>query len=157
MNTDSPYEVRRATRDDATALALLRHEFRSGRAELVEDKAAFLIRAEAWMREHLPMHDRWRAWLVEVDGAVVGNVWLQIIEKVPNPGAEQERHAYVTNFFVRPEFRGAGAGAALLSLLQLECETFNVDTIFLWPTAQSRPLYARHGFTSSNDVLTLKR
>jgi GNAT superfamily N-acetyltransferase len=108
------------------------------------------------MREHLRMHDRWRAWLVEVDGAIVGNIWLQIIEKVPNPGAEQERHAYVTNFFVRPEFRGAGAGSALLSILQLECQTLDIDTIFLWPSAQSRPLYARHGFTSSNDVLTLK-
>jgi ribosomal protein S18 acetylase RimI-like enzyme len=46
---------------------------------------------------------------------LVGNLWLQLIEKIPNPTTEPEQHAYVTNFYVTEAARGQGIGTMLLS------------------------------------------
>jgi len=32
-----------------------------------------------------------------------------------------------------------------------------VDSVFLWPSEQSRPLYERFGFETSSGVMVLKR
>ena len=53
---------------------------------------------------------RWLCWVAERDGALVGNVWMQLLEKIPNPVARPEWHGYVSSFFVLPEHRGAGIG-----------------------------------------------
>ncbi len=105
------------------------------------------------MRTHLDDDTHWRAWIVEIDDAPVGTVWLQIIEKLPNPVVERELHAYVTNLFVLPESRGHGAGGLLLSALLGECAALDVDTIILWPTPESRTLYQRHGFGVTDAVM----
>ena len=55
--------------------------------------------------------------------------------------------------FVLPEHRGRGAGGLLLSTLLAECRSLGVDTIFLWPTPESRTLYQRHGFAVTDSVM----
>ncbi|GIW13485.1 MAG: hypothetical protein KatS3mg062_0924 [Tepidiforma sp.] len=102
------WRVRRASPEDAAALARLRWEFRVEAGEPVESEAAFLDRAARWMAARLA-GDRWQAWLAEVDGAApAGCIWLQVIEKLPNPGDEEELHGYVTSLFVAPALRGKG-------------------------------------------------
>jgi GNAT superfamily N-acetyltransferase len=153
MSSSPALLVRRATSADAAALARLRFAFRSSLAAAVEEELPFLDRCVAWMQPRLAADSRWRAWLLEANGAAAGNVWLQLVEKIPNPGKERELHAYLTSFFVRPEYRGHGAGSRMLSALVGECAALAVDTIFLWPTARSRSLYTRHGFTEANSLL----
>jgi GNAT superfamily N-acetyltransferase len=153
MDTRLQAKVRRATLADARALAELRFAFRASLAEPVESEQSFIDRCAAWMESRLAEHGRWRVWLLETETAVVGTVWLQLIEKLPNPVLERELHAYLTNFYVHPEHRGHGGGAALLAALLAECESLRVDSIFLWPTRQSRPLYERHGFTGESRVM----
>lgn len=153
MKTDPQPRVRRAKAPDARALAGLRFAFRSSLATPVESQAEFVARCAIWMQSHLDDDAHWRAWIAEHAGSAVGTVWLQIIEKLPNPVVERELHAYVTNMFVLPEHRGHGVGALLLSALLAECESLDVDTILLWPTPDSRTLYARHGFTVRDDVM----
>ena len=145
--------VRRAKASDAGALAVLRFAFRSSLATPVESQAEFVARCAIWMQSHLEDDAHWRGWIAEHSGAAVGTVWLQIIEKLPNPVVERELHAYVTNLFVLPEHRGNGVGGLLLSALLAACQSLDVDTIFLWPTPNSRTLYARHGFTVRDDVM----
>src|SRR6185503_548338 len=79
--------VRRATQSDAAALARLRLEFRGPRAPMVETEHAFLDRCAAWMHARLGGDSIWRVWLVERNRHPVGNVWLQVVEKLPNPTA----------------------------------------------------------------------
>jgi GNAT superfamily N-acetyltransferase len=153
METGLKPRIRRANASDASALAGLRFAFRSSLANPVEPRAEFVSRCAIWMQSHLEDDTHWRAWIAEQDGAAVGTVWLQIVEKLPNPVVERELHAYVTNLFVLPEHRGHGTGALLLSAPLAECKTLDVDTIFLWPTPQSRTLYARQGFTVRDDVM----
>ncbi|HEX5437732.1 MAG TPA: GNAT family N-acetyltransferase [Gemmatimonadaceae bacterium] len=138
--------IRLATAADAVALAQLRYEFRAAMDPAQEEEAAFAARCADWMRRHLESA-QWRAWVAATDaGELVGTLWLALIEKVPNPVAEPEEHAYLTNVFVRPAARGAGVGSALLREAIAWCAQRGIDTAFLWPSSRSVPWYGRHGF-----------
>jgi len=147
--------VRPAVPEDAAALAALRWEFRAGRAAPTEDREAFLERCAAWMRTELATCVSWRAWVADSAGEIVGQAWLHTMQKVPNPIGERERHAYFSNLYVKPSARG-GVGVRLLRAAIEWCEAAGVDTIVLWPTPRSRPLYVRHGFTDRVDFFALQ-
>jgi GNAT superfamily N-acetyltransferase len=147
--------VRAAGAADAAELARLRYEFRAAERPAVEGREAFIARCAAWMRERLASGSGWHCIVAEKDGATVGHVWLQVVDKVPNPGAnEPERHVYLTNLYVRPDARG-GPGSALLEAALAWCRERRADTVILWPSEQSRTLYARYGFAPSTDILAL--
>lgn len=153
MNTPADGQVRLATLDDASALAVLRYEFRASHRPAIESADEFLPRCVEWMRLRLADDARWRVWVLDHAGDVVGNVWLQLVEKLPNPNADRELHGYITNFFVRPQHRNGGAGSRMLRAVLDECERSGVDTVFLWPSERSRSLYERHGFTGASAIL----
>jgi GNAT superfamily N-acetyltransferase len=106
------------------------------------------------MRAELTSAARWRAWVAVADTALVGQAWLQTIEKMPNPVDERERHAYISNVFVQPPFRG-GVGARLLDAALAWTRANQVDRVILWPSARSVTLYERRGFTHRGDVMEL--
>jgi GNAT superfamily N-acetyltransferase len=147
-------DVRPATVADADALAELRWEFRAGRDEAVEDRSAFLARCAEWMRRELA-GTAWRAWVAVRDGRIVGQVWLQVVRKMPNPIGERDRHGYLSNLYVMPSERG-GIGTRLLRSAIDWAAADRVDRVVLWPSAQSVTLYARHGFTRQGDVMELR-
>ena len=109
------------------------------------------------MRRRLTPRSGWLCWVAEERGRIAGHVWLATIEKVPNPVAEAERHAYVTNVYVRPENRGAGAGKRLMAAAMSWCESHGVDSVILWPTQKSRSLYTRAGFAAANGLMERPR
>ena len=143
--------IRRAIPDDAELLAQFRFAFRTRRTESYED---FIARCAAWMRERLTADSHWRAWILIAGDTPAGNLWLQLVEKIPNPSAgEPELHAYISNFYVVPEHRNRGGGAQLMEAALAECRAQNADQVFLWPTEESRSLYERFGFGVSESVL----
>lgn len=148
--------IRPATSRDAATLARLRYEFRASFGKVEEAEAEFLPRCEHWIRERLEDGGSWAAWLAAREGMTAGTIWLQWIEKIPNPVAELEWHGYITNLYVRESFRGNQLGSALLNAALTACRTRGVDAIILWPTPRSRTLYSRHGFTVANDVMQLR-
>jgi GNAT superfamily N-acetyltransferase len=152
--------IRLATPDDAAMLAKLRFDLRASLHELREDEAAFVERCASWMRERLrpervERDDRWRCWIAERDGAMVGSVWVQLIEKIPNPIAALESYVYLTNFYVRPEHRGHGIGSHLLEAAVSWSRSNNAELVLLWPTERSKTLYERHGFLPADDFMEL--
>lgn len=147
--------IRRATVSDAALLAELRYEFRAAIAVAVEPREAFLARCSPWMARQLGDDGSgWLCWLACDGNTIVGNLWLARLAKIPNPVGEPEAHAYVTNFYVRPGFRG-GTGARLLEAALAWCRAEGVDSVILWPTRASRSLYARHGFEPGDDLMEL--
>jgi GNAT superfamily N-acetyltransferase len=147
-------DVRAARPADAAELARLRYEFRAAERTAAEPYERFVERATVWMRRRLEDDASWRCFVATKDGALVGHVWVQLIEKVPNPGGDEaERHAYLTNLYVRPAARGGTGGALLRSALDW-CRRQAVDTVILWPTERSRSLYARYGFSGSGAVMS---
>jgi len=150
-------EVRAATPADAVALASLRWEFRAGRDRAIESQQAFVDRCSEWMREGLA-GGSWHAWVAVSDPGgderIVGQVWVSLIQKMPNPIGERERHAYLSNLYAQPAERG-GVGTALLQTVIDWARANGVDRIVLWPSAKSVTLYHRHGFTRDGDVMEL--
>jgi GNAT superfamily N-acetyltransferase len=145
--------IRPATPADARTLAELRWEFRAGKDAPVEERGAFIDRCAAWMSAELKA-GTWRAWAAERDGAIVGQAWLQVLSKVPNPNGERARHAYISNVYVTPAARG-GVGTRLLDAAIEWASAHQIDRIVLWPTTRSRSMYMRHGFTPNGEVLEL--
>lgn len=146
-------EVRRATAEDAEAVAALRFEFRSSVEPATESASEFLVRCADWMKSRLRDGGPWHCWVAEDGGGILGHAWLELVEKVPNPVAEPERHAYLTNVYVRPQHRGQGWGDALVRAALGWCRSQEVDSVFLWPTEKSRTLYSRHGFAPSSEIM----
>jgi len=145
--------IRLATEADVAILSQMRFALRT-KPENVETEKAFLERCTEWMRNHLE-NDSWRCWIVEEDDSIMGALWLQLVEKIPNPTSESEFFAYITNVFVKESARGKGLGSKLLSEAFAFCEQQKVETVILWPTEKSRPLYERHGFAVRSDVFEL--
>lgn len=133
---------------------MLRYSFRSISDNDVESEATFLTRCSSWMSERL-QQSNWRCWVVEQDSAILGALWLQLIEKIPNPTSEPEFHAYITNVFINEAARGAGLGSQLLTEALTFCKQQSVHAVILWPTEKSRTLYERHGFAIRPDLLEL--
>ncbi len=147
--------IRSAIPADAAALAQLRYAFRSTLGSAVENEPAFLARAERWLDERLRT-PAWLAWLADAPGAgVIGQCYLHVIEKIPNPVGEAEWIGYVTNVFVKPEWRGRGIASSLIDLALAHCRNYGAYSVILWPTDESRSLYARNGFVTPKRLMEL--
>jgi GNAT superfamily N-acetyltransferase len=147
------WHIRPATPADAPELARLRYAFRTERRPATEPEAEFLERCAGWMVRSLADRDRWRCWVAVSESQLVGTVWLQLIEKLPNPGEESEINGYVTSVYVIPALRHEGVGSGLVSTCLKQCDGMDVDAVFLWSTPHSRRLYERHGFAVRDDLL----
>jgi len=149
-------EIRLATESDAKMLARLRYEFRSSFHEVIEPDVSFVERCTAWMQDRLRNDSQWKCWIAEYRQTPVGNVWAQLVEKIPNPIAEPEQYVYVTNFYVRAEHRSHGIGSKLLSAVLAWSRSQNTRTVILWPTERSKRFYASHGFSNTHDIMQLE-
>lgn len=153
---DSATTIRLATAADAHRLAELRYQFRAAFAPINETEAVFVARCRGWMQERLQAHRGWYCWVSAQSDVIIGTLWLQLIEKIPNPVEEPEFHAYISNFYVCEEVRGQGIGARMLQTALDWSRAAQVHTVLLWPTPLSRSLYLRHGFAVSADILALE-
>ncbi|HXI61266.1 MAG TPA: GNAT family N-acetyltransferase [Pyrinomonadaceae bacterium] len=154
-NRQSEFTIRLAGEADARSLARLRYAFRASTGIATENEAIFLDRCTAWMEEHLAAESRWKCWVTEKNGKLTGCVWVQLVEKIPNPRDESENHAYLTNFYVEESMRGRGVGSRLLEEVIAWCRTHDVHAVILWPTNRSRGLYGRQGFAVRDDLMEL--
>jgi GNAT superfamily N-acetyltransferase len=147
--------VRIASESDAMMLARLRYELRSSGRDVVENELTFLERCACWMQRRLELESSWKCWIAEWDQEPVGSVWVQLIEKIPNPITEGESYVYLTSFYVREQYRSKGIGAMLLSAAVAWSKSQKAHAVILWPTERSKPFYSRHGFVVADDVMQL--
>ena len=143
-----------ANSNDAAALAKLRYRFRSIADADRETESEFLARCTNWMSRHL-RSENWICWVAREDQDIIGVLWLELIEKIPNPTNEPELHGYVTNVFVDETARGKGIGSQLIDIAIEFCKQRKVDSMILWPSQMSRALYRRHGFSVSERLFEL--
>ena len=135
-------------------MAVMRYDFRTELGEPVETQQEFVERATAWLAHRLELGS-WTGWLAVEQEQPVGLVLVHLVEKVPNPVVEPESLGYVSSLYVRPERRDRGVGDALLRTAVDFCRQYGVDTVVLWPSPRSVPLYERHGFQRSGHVMEL--
>jgi GNAT superfamily N-acetyltransferase len=154
--SEEKVKIRLATELDAVTLAQLRYEFRSSFHQVIERDESFVERCTAWMQDRLRANTDWKCWIAECRQTLVGNVWAQLIEKIPNPLAEPEQYVYVTNFYVLEDVRSNGIGSKLLRAVVDWSQSQNAQTIILWPTEQSKHFYSHHGFSITPDIMQLE-
>jgi GNAT superfamily N-acetyltransferase len=147
-------KVRRAGPGDARAMAVMRYVFRTELGEPVESEQEFVGRATTWLADRLELGS-WTGWLALEHEQPVGLVLVHLVEKVPNPVVEPESLGYVSSLYVRPEYRERGIGDVLLRTAVDFCRDHDVDTVVLWPSPRSVPLYERHGFRRQGAVMEL--
>lgn len=145
--------IRPATASDALLLARFRYAFRSSLSRTNESEDEFVQRCSRWMQQRLEPGSLWRCWIAEQNHMPAGHLWVQLIEKIPNPTDEPEVHAYITNFYVQEAARSQGIGSKLLVTALEWLQSQHVDAVILWPTPASRSLYLRHGFAVRDDLL----
>jgi GNAT superfamily N-acetyltransferase len=145
--------IRPAGPGDAAALAALRWQFKveDDGGNVPEDEEKFTAECEGWLRAR--MAGPWRAWLAEVEGRPCGHVFVSLVEKVPSPFPGSEALGYVTNFYVIPEHRNRGLGKALLDEVTRYARAHQLDTLIVWPSERSTPLYQRCGFGRPGELL----
>ena len=88
--------------------------------------------------------------------AIVGQVWLHTVRKIPNPIAEREQLAYLSNLYVQAVRARRHRHAPARSRARLVPAPTAIDRVVLWPSARSVTLYLRHGFSRGGDVMELK-
>ncbi|MEU9862537.1 GNAT family N-acetyltransferase [Streptomyces sp. NPDC047971] len=147
--------VRSARPSDARALAAMRWTFRREDGEgQTPTPVPPLDEAERWIRERLD-DGTWLAWVAETEGEIRGHVFLCLVERMPEPYADNKPVGYVTNFFVLPSHRNQGAGSALLEALKQYARTAGIEGLIVWPSERSAPLYRRSGFHPPEELLEL--
>jgi GNAT superfamily N-acetyltransferase len=149
-------QIRAARATDASDLARLRHSLYAEHDRAEEPLDVYTSRFVGFVRDALAS-DAWRIWVGELDGRVVGAMWLQLVERVPRPGEERGSLpiGYLTNAFVEPELRDGGLGSRMLEEVVSWARGRGVEEIIVWPSERSYPFYERAGFSRTSDPLVL--
>ncbi|MFC3493530.1 GNAT family N-acetyltransferase [Glycomyces rhizosphaerae] len=146
--------IRPATGADAAELARLRWEFKLEEEPVAPEvgaQQAFLSNCEAWLRTRLA--GTWKAWVAETADQIIGHVFVSVVERMPSPTGIDAPIGYLTNFFVVQQHRGRGVGASLLEAVNDHARKVPLCTMIVWPSERSDPLYRRHGYAVSDELL----
>src|SRR4051794_1349164 len=100
--------VRVADAGDAAALARLRAVWSDG------DEPGFERRMAEWLEAEGERRTTWLAWL---DREAVGMASLFEYRRMPRPGRPDSRWGYLSNMYVRAEYRKRGIASALLAAI----------------------------------------
>jgi GNAT superfamily N-acetyltransferase len=130
--------VRVAEARDVGALARLRALWSEAEEPGSERRMADWLESEG---------DRRTTWLATTDGEPVGMASLFEYRRMPRPGRPDSRWGYVSNMFVRAEYRNRGVASALLNAIVAAADERGYARLVLSPSAEALPLYERAGFS----------
>lgn len=151
MNNNQAVKVRRADPSDGAALAALRWEFSKEDGLSIEETWEDF--QDLWRGFwHTAEAHGWVVWVAERDGQLLGNMWVQLVEKVPRPGNRIRYLGYLTNVYVKPEARGQDVGSRILAEVIAWAKTENLELLFVWPSSESVEFYKSAGFSISADA-----
>jgi GNAT superfamily N-acetyltransferase len=131
--------VRVAGADDVGALAALRALWTGSAA----GEPMFEQRLGAWLAAEGSRRTMWPALLGDEP---IGMTSLLEYRRMPRPGQPDSRWGYLSNMFVREEWRDRGVGSLLLAAVIAVADERRYARIVLSPTLRSVPFYERAGF-----------
>jgi GNAT superfamily N-acetyltransferase len=152
-----PAAIELASPDDIDELARLRHALYDEYGDADLPLTAYLPAFRTFALSALTDR-RWRAWVAREDGRIVATMWIQVVERVPQPiGAGDGTIGYLTNAFVEPRHRNQGLGTRMLTEIREWARAEGVGTILCWPAPgeDAERFYARAGFGRGGGPMTL--
>lgn len=140
-------EVRRATPEDAPALAALRVAWGDEGGVVRE---GFATMFEEWARgtDHT-------GFVAVEGGEVVGMAWLAMLERPPSPERGTRVGGDVQSVYVRASHRGRGIGSELTRAVVDEARRRGAQRVTVQSSTRAVPVYERLGFASSPKLLQL--
>ena len=145
------YRIRQGTLADADRLARLRWDFSSVAQQAAQPFDAFQEPFAAYLAEAVA--SGLIIWVVESADRLLGNIYVQLVRKLPRPDRFGRHWGYVTNVYIIPEMRDSGIGAALMARVQQWASDEHLEFLILWPSERSIPFYQRTGFVLDQDAL----
>ena len=107
----------------------------------------------AWWRTDAGTRQAWLA--RDGAGVAVGMANLQVFHRMPRPGRDAGRWAYVANVWVDEAHRRRGVGRLLMTTALDWCRGQGMGRVVLNPSAMSVPLYSSLGFRPADDLMRL--
>ncbi|MBK7874318.1 MAG: GNAT family N-acetyltransferase [Planctomycetes bacterium] len=151
----TPFQIRRATRDDAARFAEGRLALFREMSDLAEgpDHDALLRDTRDVFADQIA-RGATLAWLaLDAAGHVVGSVALHVFERLPSVSNRVPFEAYVSHVWVASAWRRRGVGRALMDALAAEARARGAQRIRLHATEPGRKLYEALGYRlRSNDM-----
>lgn len=129
---------------DVGVVATLRSVWSSGPDEPdFEDRMAEWLAAEGARRT---------VWLATLPELAIGMASVFEYRRMPRPGAPDSRWGYVSNMFVREEFRNRGVGSRLMAGIIKAAEEHGYARLVVSPSSRALAFYGRAGFISLDDT-----
>ncbi len=142
---------RLATENDRAVLGDLRWRLQ---CEDAKDDAGRIAFAAEFARNTLHNEDLFH-FIVEEGGSAIGAMSVRKVWKVPAPGRDEAAWGYLTNCYVLPECRNAGAGQAILEFITDWARSERLELLVVWPSEPAYSFYERAGFARPSDPLVL--
>ena len=148
--------IRFAVPADAPELARLRWDFRADEHDR-QSRSEFMAECTVWLDAAMNS-ERWLVIVAAAQGApgradnLVGCMYLQLVEKVPIPGAIHRAWGYVTNVYVEADWRSQGIGGQMLDLLTAAGREQALEFLIVWPSEEAVPFYRRAGFRPAAEI-----
>ncbi len=104
--------------------------------------------------DHAERELSYKAFVVEVDGTVVGSTSCQLFAGLyPNVLAEQYRkYGYIWGVYVEPAYRGQGLAKRLTQKAIAYLKTLGCTRAILHASPSGKPVYTKLGFYESNEM-----
>ena len=97
----------------------------------------------------------WLVLVAEINGQLVGCVYLQKIAKLPRPGYLKREYGSITYLFVQKQYRGQGLRRQLLREIVQVAQSEGLEYLASRPEAGSHPVYRLHGFQQIDPEMKL--
>ncbi len=96
----------------------------------------------------------YKAFVVEIDGLVVGSVGCQLFAGLyPHILTDQYRkYGYIWGVYVEPICREQGLGKKLTSIAQEYLKSLDCTRVILHASPSGKPVYSSLGFSESNEM-----
>jgi GNAT superfamily N-acetyltransferase len=142
------FTVRRATAADIPALVELRIAFDTELAgELpIERAGEHRARIDEYLRSHVP-DGRFRVWVADAGGQVVGMAGLVAIDRPPHPRSRRAPEAMVFNVMTVSAWRRRGVGRAIMEAVIADGRALGCRRLVLRTSDEGSNLYAGLGFS----------
>lgn len=149
----SEYRIRRATMEDAPAIARHRVAMFRDMGDVNEDDVARLESASFVHMRQMMAERRYLGWLAERQGEIVAGGGLIISQLLPRPGAiDGGAQALIVNVYCEPEHRRRGLARELMTAMLDWCKRDRIAKVVLHASQDGRPLYESLGFVQTNEM-----
>ncbi|NNM45458.1 GNAT family N-acetyltransferase [Knoellia koreensis] len=151
MGEGTAYLCREVGEGDLGDLARMRTDWTV--AQGGEPADGFEDEFRAWWERESGHRRTWVA--LDAGGTAVGMVNLMVFERMPRPGRDAGRWAYVANVWVDEAHRRRGVGRLLMTAVVDWSRAERMVRIVLSPSEMSLPLYTSLGFRPADNLLRL--